>query len=312
MLLNFKSVKLLSGEKRPFLLTYALLLSIICFPGITSCVKEVNIPVEAMESRLVLKCLFDNNSKFNVRLSQSVPAIKNINALVSGATVILRCDDQVADTLEEIQPGIYQSNIFAEFGKNYQITSSANGFETITSAISYLPEKCIIISAQITDSVAADETEIVSEIKIQFNDLPEYNDFYDIKVSYINDEDTTNIRFYRGYYADIGKEPVLINEGLLKYYPSSLIFSDALFNGETYTLIANPTYREYDVMIILRHITMDYYNYLKTLTYHINSVDYSLWGSAEPINVRSNIENGFGIFAGYSSDTIYIIRDENH
>lgn len=308
---NLKSKKSLGGEKRPFPLTYTLLL-IICFLGITSCVKEVNIPVEAMESRLVLKCLFDNSNPLNVRLGHSVPISYNTSPLIEGAIVILHCDGQVADTLEEIQAGVYQSNIFAEFGKNYQITCSANGFETITSAISYLPRKCHIISAQITDSVAADETEIVSEIKIQFADLPDYNDFYDIDLAYVNNDDTTNIRFYRAYYADIGKEPVLINEGLLKYYPESLIFSDALFNGKTYTLTVNPTYKEYDVMIILRHITMDYYNYVKTLTYHINSVDYSLWGSAEPINVISNIDKGFGIFAGYSSDTIYIIRDENH
>jgi len=276
-----------------------------------SCIKDVDIPIKDVENRLVLKCLFTETQKMSVILGQSIPTGKNFSRRVTGAHIVLFSDDHPNDTLFETEPGLYYSDIVPEQGKKYRLICEANSFQTITSNVSEIPEKCNIISATITDSVAIDESDIVSEIKILFSDPPAQNNFYDLDIIYINNDSITDLDYYSAYYTNLGKEPVLINEGLLKYYPSSLIFSDALFNGNTYNLTVNVIYKDYDVMIILRRISEDLYNYLKSLTLYSNAVDYSLWGSAEPVNVISNINNGFGIFSGYSADTLYLMRNEH-
>lgn len=276
-----------------------------------SCIKDVDIPIKDVENRLVLKCLFTEMQEMKVILGQSIPTGKKNSERISGANVVLYMDDHPYDTLNETEQGVYFTDIIPEQGKRYKLICEVNGFKTITSNVSEIPEKCNIISATVKDSVAIDESDIVSEIKILFSDPPAQNNFYDLDIIYINNDSITDLDYYSAYYTDLGKEPVLINEGLLKYYPSSLIFSDALFNGNTYNLTVNVIYKDYDVMIILRRISEDLYNYLKTLTLYRNAVDYSLWGSAEPINVISNINNGFGIFSGYSADTLYLLRHEN-
>lgn len=276
-----------------------------------SCIKDVDIPIKDVENMLVLKCLFTEMQEMKVILGQSIPIGKEYAERISGANVVLYLDDYPYDTLNETEPGIYFSDIIPEQYKRYKLICEAKGFQTITSNVSEIPEKCEIISATIKDSVAIDESDIVSEIRVVFSDPPAQNNFYDLDILYINNDSLTDIKYYSAYYRDLGKEPVLINEGLLKYYPSSLIFSDVLFNGNIYDLRVNVIYKDYDVMIILRRISEDLYNYLKTLTLYSNSVDYSLWGSAEPINVISNIHNGFGIFSGYSADTLYLLHHEN-
>lgn len=277
----------------------------------TSCIKDVDLQLEEIENRLVLKCLFTENQFMKVMLGHSIPIGDEKFYPVSDASVILYQDLQPYDTLTEERPGMYFTNVVPEKGKKYHVTCNAPGFQTILSNNSEIPETCNIISAVLIDSVSVDESDIVSELKILFSDTPGQNNYYDLDITYVNNYVSTDLETYKANYIDLGKDPALINEGLLKYYPSSLIFSDALFDGNNYNLTVNLIYKEYDVMVILRSIPPQLYNYLRTLTLYSNSVDYSLWGSAEPVNVVSNINNGFGIFSGYSADTLYIPRNEN-
>ena len=85
-----------------------------------------------------------------------------------------------------------------------------------------------------------------------------------------------------------------------------ILFSDEIFNGKTYTFnfeIDNSFYKGYDkheLIFLLKHLTEAQYK-------HQVSRELQNWNDgnpfAEPVPVYNNIENGFGIFAGYSVDS---------
>ena len=50
------------------------------------------------------------------------------------------------------------------------------------------------------------------------------------------------------------------------------------------------------IIVTLRTVSEDFYNYKITGSLHDNSSDNPF---AQPVNVYKNIDNGFGIFAGY-------------
>jgi len=110
-------------------------------------------------------------------------------------------------------------------------------------------------------------------------------------------------------------DPVLLNEGDIPYLPTTYFFSDELFNGQKYTLQINRDLG-YGIpqKIILRSVSRNYYLYRKYWTRHyynqttdesgLRGIIYK--GEAQPM--YNNIENGYGIFAGYVENSPYTLR----
>ena len=120
-------------------------------------------------------------------------------------------------------------------------------------------------------------------------------------------------------------DPVLIQEAGLDYYPSSFVFSDASFPGKQYQVKllfqtghrgSYPNMTPNDTWVVLRSVSKEYYQYMKSWHKHsfqqntgrkiegsLDSYDYiSVLLKGDPVPLYSNIENGIGIFAGYSED----------
>jgi hypothetical protein len=91
----------------------------------------------------------------------------------------------------------------------------------------------------------------------------------------------------------------------------ALVFSDNLFNGGLCELdfemrdgLYSPGVKDSTVLVCkLYTLSEDLYQYL--ISYHAQYISNSCF-IYEPINVYSNIENGWGIFAGYSLDTLSV------
>jgi hypothetical protein len=111
-------------------------------------------------------------------------------------------------------------------------------------------------------------------------------------------------------------DPVILNEGM----PLAL-FNNELITDTLYTLVLNYTTWEasssnggpwrtvlYPFVVELRQVTEDYYRFKKQLyLYEEGRYADGIITSMTNANLYSNIENGYGIFAGYSSfvsDTI--------
>ena len=88
---------------------------------------------------------------------------------------------------------------------------------------------------------------------------------------------------------------------------NQLFFDDTLINGKIYTLnfglSAARFYRSGNIRIIFSSITEDAFLFIKTKNKQREAGKDPF---SEPVNVHSNIENGYGIFYGIATDTLAI------
>jgi len=274
---------------------------ILCFI-FTNCEKEVNINFPKHKIAPVLNCLFSQDSVFKVHISKSAPILNNFRSRIGDATVQLFEDDKMVEELS-FDGSIYGSSIIPQPKKIYRIEANTPEFQHIT-AFDYIPTKPHIISASFKDSVYKDEDGFdMSQAKIKIQDNPNNKDYYElILVS------KPIGPYYSVSYDMTNNDPVLLNEDILEYLPEYLVFSDELFDGKNYTFTVNygtPVYNDeqikHELTIYLRHISENYYKYKKRLLIHLYNQDSDIWdGIGDPVPMYTNIENGFGIFAGYS------------
>jgi hypothetical protein len=106
---------------------------------------------------------------------------------------------------------------------------------------------------------------------------------------------------------EIGGGPERI-DGLRYIY-----LSDEGFDGETVTLkfFVIPVHVDFEsnqnimIKFILKSITNEYYEYLKTSNFQLELGDGS--NLAEPVQIATNVQNGLGTFAGYNY-AVYTLR----
>ena len=81
-------------------------------------------------------------------------------------------------------------------------------------------------------------------------------------------------------------------------------FKDTLFDGQAHEIeltgsIYGPS-GDHSLHLQVLHISGTYHEWLKTARLHDDTRQNVF---AEPLSVRGNVDNGYGIFAGYSSRT---------
>ena len=166
-----------------------------------------------------------------------------------------------------------------------------------------MPGTVLIKEASYEQDGTIDPTgEKVDEFSITFDDPPGEENYYLLRVSYIEQyvEWTGDTIRYEGMiYLDS-------NDPITGYSEQGLIFTDKAFDGNEYTINAwNYGWFEqvelFNVELI--NITRDGYLYLRSLENYYNSVDNPF---AQPATVFSNIENGYGIFALGAVDKVII------
>ncbi|MCD6112151.1 MAG: DUF4249 family protein, partial [Bacteroidales bacterium] len=203
-------------------------------------------------------------------------------------------------------------------GKKYSIQILEDGYKTLTSN-TIIPSKVNITDTVITPIAYFDETgSVFSEIAVTFTDPENEINYYelavsDIAFSYDNADNfyelstNDNIITSESYY------PSLIRFDVDK--PKYLLFTDKEINGMKHTLNVyyTPPQREDDnryisnhyISIHLRNVTEDYYKFKTSMIQHLYSKKEDiLYGMGEPLNVISNIENGYGLFAGFNNDIV--------
>ena len=270
----------------------------------TNCEKEVEIDLPKHQPELVLNCLFSQDAVFKVHLSKTAPILNDFPVIVREAIVQLYENELFIEELT-FDGNIYTSTILPKTNKNYHIKVNTPEFENIT-AYDYTPSKPNLISVAFNENAYTDEEGYeMGQLTIEFKDNPNKKNYYEI-VFFVKD----NNSFFTPYYDEKNNDPVLLNEEILAYEPESLMFSDELFNGTAYTLKINSgnlfdsNDEPSELNFIFRHITENYYKYKKRLILHKYNQEHDVWdGVGEPISMYTNIENGYGIFAGYSEIT---------
>ncbi|PLX12453.1 MAG: hypothetical protein C0594_02425 [Marinilabiliales bacterium] len=281
-----------------------------------SCEKSEDInDFPLVDSKLVANCFFNPDSSFVVELSKSLSVLDNAEIPnILGATVLLYTDGVFVDTMKnEVGSGNYKTEICPQFGKKYSLEISHPDFESI-SASDQLPDSVagIQVEMQMLDSSYtwdeyAHEYYGHAHVKTKIT-LPDpgYTDNYYKISAYIGDtiEDWNGSYYYEySIYLEYESNSIL-EEGTGDY----IVLSDEFFNGENYVV-------EFEFWDGYYYPGRPYYfkiNSLSRAAYLYNKT-VNLYNSrkgspfAEPVQIYNNIENGFGIFAGYTTQ-VYCVK----
>lgn len=262
-----------------------------------------------------------------VTVSRTAPALSQNDTLinVSDAVVELFADDEVfkerlhyrqptvQEKLRGIQPYYSTSNFIPTGGEIYTLRVSAPNF-TPVEATGFIPSTEAESEASITTSESRTTNGFVNvdfELDLTINDFPTVENFYHINLyQFINllrvsaGGDTTRTEIVIGPLAfnliDNNQEvlPYIDNRGVL--------IKDDNFDGGSGNFVFegnflyNPNSEEVgDFVVEVRNTSEDYYLYHSSLARQVR-VQSGFDAISGPVVLHNNIENGCGIFAGYS------------
>lgn len=150
----------------------------------------------------------------------------------------------------------------------------------------------------------------VARITLRIVDPKKERNFYRLKVrGYAMSSYTNGEVVYMHNDIFNSADVIFKDEQLTKGYRGwpayfSNVFSDRLFNGAEYEFIVESRLRKGAkgsnyIVVELQAITKELYNYLKSVVlYRVTPQD----AYTEPIMIYSNVDNGWGIFGGVSTD----------
>jgi len=275
---------------------------------LSSCENIFIIDDKVTEPKLVISCILqaDSTAKVFVKKSNNLfdpildktDTIGNIifssNDLVKNAIVKLN-----SEILEVNKDGIYVSHNKLIVQQQYNLEVSCDGYKTVTSS-EIIPQKVEITKIEFGGfvDIDADENEWYGA-NIVFNDIPNQENYYMIMMK-------TGVLFENGDY-ELNYE--LLKSNLPNIYGSGrLFFSDEMFTNQEINLYVKiPNEKPNIATVELYSISEQFYNYLYSLDKIYTSkssfsIESGFTGQTTPVTMFTNIENGYGIFAGYSMD----------
>jgi hypothetical protein len=309
--------------------TMKVLFSSLFFLGLIACDTEIEIEMPKTESKLALDAVFTPFSPystvFNFKLYPSYDVLDTADSeQIKDALVLFYHNGVLENTLifDEDNEGYVSSEFyFPEAGQSYAIKVYKEGFDTLTAS-SYVPEQVPIDTVSVTAlaGVGQDSENLAySSVSLTFTDPENEENYYEITVKDVGIDP----------YQIWTSEPIITQEAyypsdltLDKEYPERLLFNDTEINGEKKTIVVyyEPPQRIYGsgqvyvsshiIYVYLNSVTKEYYDFFTSALLQINNREGDLfYGLSEPVEVSTNVNNGYGVFAGYNTDAKIIYVD---
>ncbi len=307
---------------------YKTILIFIFFSAV-SCTKIVNIPLPPIESKPVVYSVIANERAIQLYFDKSFGILEYVDSgqmYSSEATIKLYVNNQYKERLSWYY-GYFQSNFIPKPRDTLFVEILPEFSSDTLYASTYIPQFVNIDTAWFTDSVYKDRDGVYySRVNLGFKDMKDIKNYYEIfiRAKCCVDEKPV-FENIQSYYSD---NPVIINEGLIgsigqiendvlsDNQPVSVIFSDTLFDGEEINIditflrpceyvTGQPEHHSFSLSVYLSNVTQSYYKYRKTVFLHLNGQQSYFWdGYTEPIDMFSNVKGGYGVFAGYTPDSV--------
>lgn len=295
-----------------------------------ACTKEVEIKIPDQKQNLVVYStiapfLLPRPKSLHIDIKNTKYIFDSTNSYIIDANVFLYINNTFTDTIKYIDSvKTYPIIFFPKEGDKYSIVVQKKGYKTI-DAMTYIPSRVRITDTLITPIAYFDETgSVFSEISITFTDPGNEVNYYELAVSKISFSYDNPKDFYELSTNDKIVTSESYYPSLIRFYvdkPKYLLFNDTRINGLKHTLNVyySPPQHQDDARFIsdhfisihLRNVTEEYYKFKTTMIKHLyNKQEDILYGMNEPINVISNINNGYGLFAGYNFDIVSLHIDE--
>jgi len=286
---------------------------------VPSCTQEIEITIPEPKQSLVIECFFHPYNGFVYHTYITYVKVNQTKAMndtttekiVTNAIVKLWVSNNEADTLQySSYDKRYMTQKFKPIpGDTCFLEVSAPGFETVY-AKDIIPNVVNSKQVMLIKDVEKDESGAVKgEVTVTFSDPQDTVNYFLVKLftpiqQYITSDDPV-IRSERYYHS-----PINFDAPELDVLP----FSDKLINGKLHNLKVKYTapriisggvdsIKKHAVTVHFHTISEQYYKYMTTLLEHQRNQRVNIiYGKSEPMNVYSNIENGYGVFAGYQME----------
>lgn len=286
------------------------------------------IVAQVKQSNPIQKPTYGNNTVANavVRLYE--------NSKFIGFLTLNTEEIEIGNTAYSIGEVYSLSGLNLKEGNLYRLEVEASGFEPVSAEVT-IPHPVQISTVDTSyitiRDVRNDDARVIS-FHVKFSDPTSERNYYRLVVRETNG--FTGSWGYGGHEGTfyrvridhaislLGSNDVAINPQGSNYEDSFLspaynrffVFSDDLFNGTDATVsvyIKRYTHPWIDIKefnlyeIELHSISKEYYLYEKSFRQFDHKYDDPF---AEPVQVFSNIENGYGIFAAYSIDKFIVLE----
>ena len=281
---------------------------------IAACTTVVDFDIPQNKPKVVVNALFSPDSVWRIQISRSNSILDNrlgsfFDPVGDAVVTILDQNNQFVESITGFSDKYFRYSYKGKTkplpGQSYTIQVDVKDEPNI-KALNKVPTLAPITSVEIDSSRFISDREPI-EMDITFKDPGGEKNYYTVKVIgdsyYIPNKDTVWVT--REIYV------VLVDPSLNEEFKESDRFiNDNLFNGKNYNLHLKLFSQPYwgpqspvtvHARVILVSISEEYYKYFTTK----NLQDYTNGDPfAQPVQVFSNVENGLGIFAGYSSSVV--------
>lgn len=316
-----------------------LALTLLVF-GLSSCETTEKIDDFPLRpSKMVLNCYFNEGGMWEFQVSKSLSVLDNADIkLLKDAKINLFKDGVLIDTINTSgADSWYRSDrVLPVEGGVYSIEATSEKFTTALTAEEYVPRKVDIsdVSLTIRDSTFyynyyyPEERNYYGNIEgtfdITFTDPPGEDNYYELTISSVD-----SIKNYYYQYNEFGDFIFdefgnrIIDSISVEVYKNplwftatdaaaggngdegrSVMFNDFIFDGQDYKV--NADFQDWDAKLgkvyefQLVSLTKNGHLYRKSVEEYQNASGDPF---AEPVRIYSNIENGLGIFAAFSTST---------
>ena len=268
---------------------------------LVGCELIVDIDVPFPKAQLTINSFFHADSLWVASLSenQSILDVSPRKRIEHGQIVLYHNEIPI-DTLEHIFNGVYRSDNGKPIpGLEYEIRAMAEGYLSVRGR-SHIPLPATITNVELIETTTP-EGFPETTVRVTFTDDSQATNFYQIFLESELDfiDPTGEVQTGRNRLGIWSDDPIVQNNGDIDY--DGIFLKDIVFNGgegviSFKTTGSNMQYFQ-NIIVTLRTLSEDYYNYKITGSLQQNTSDNPF---AQPVNVHDNIDDGFGIFAGYS------------
>ncbi len=246
---------------------------------------------------LVINSFINPDSVFEVSVAKSRAFLAPPEyPFITDATVtIFESGNRVAE-LFHTSDGLYRAiNHRPRIGATYELNVSAENFAPVKAMVT------IPFPVKIDSVTVGTATRFGTNTTLCFQDPPGEDNYYQLLLftidSFAEMDTVLSITYFFSSDAVLRKPDDFEDES---YYEDDAFFDDALFDGDFYDL--DITFFDYfpprEMFVVLLTTSESYYNFRKSFDGQSATEDNPF---AEPVPVFTNIENGLGVFAGYSS-----------
>ena len=269
---------------------------------ITSCRREVELSF-SHEPKLCFNCILNPDSiiKADLSLSQAIGVAENF-VPVSGAKIELFENNSSYGILNDNGKGNYSLKYRPLYGAEYRIRIEKDGYQA-NEAMTKVPNKTKIE----VNTIITEPKEQLYRKTVKIYDTKGKNQYWLYAYSSYKDmrhNSTLYENIYEPFFDDFNKKQETESKfGFIYYY--MVRFSDELYDGEVLQVKWPELKRSTNYIEVEKYMEVDthYDKYLKTSIQALMLKDEEI-PMSEPIQIYTNVSNGYGIFGSCVMFTI--------